>query len=134
MSAESKIMPKKKTAKATKKVKLEEMNQTDGMVQGEKYEHSSLDQVWGDDGTDKYKTLDIATYEKVLANMSKSDLKNEAIRVGLLPIDNLDQLRQRLSREFNAHVASYKKPQSSGSGKPVQLYSDDVMKILGEGK
>jgi len=124
-------MPKKKTAKA-KTVKLEEMNQTDGMVQEENYEPSSLDQVWGDDGTDKYKTLDINTYEKVLANMSKSDLKNEAIRVGLLPIDNHEQLRSRLTREFNAHVASYRKPDNPNN--QVQLYDEEVMKILGEGK
>ena len=108
------------------------MNQTDGMVQGDNHEPSSLDQVWGDDGTSKYKTLDIDTYEKVLANMSKSDLKNEAIRVGLLPIDNMDQLRARLVREFNTHVASYKKP-SQSSGK-IQVYDEEVMKILGEGK
>ena len=125
-------MPKKKTAKATKKVKLEDMNQTDGMAQEDNFEASTLNQVWGDDGTSKYKTLDIDTYEKVLGNMSKSDLKNEAIRVGLLPIDNTQQLRSRLIREFNAHVASYKKPTES-SGK-VQLYDDEVMKILGEGK
>ena len=124
-------MPKKKTAKA-KTVKLEEMNQTDGMVQEENYEPSSLDQVWGDDGTDKYKTLDINTYEKVLANMSKSDLKNEAIRVGLLPIDNHEQLRSRLTREFNAHVASYRKPDNPNN--QVQLYDEEVMKLLGEGK
>ena len=124
-------MPKKKIAKA-KKVKLQDMDQTDGMVQGESYEPSSLEQVWGDDGTDKYKTLDIDTYEKVLANMSKSDLKTEAIRVGLLPIDNHDQLRSRLIREFNAHVASYKKPPESSN--KVQVYDEEVMKILGEGK
>ena len=124
-------MPKKKIAKA-KKVKLQDMDQTDGMDQGETYEPSSLEQVWGDDGTDKYKTLDINTYEKVLANMSKSDLKNEAIRVGLLPIDNHEQLRSRLTREFNAHVASYRKPDNPNN--QVQLYDEEVMKILGEGK
>ena len=88
--------------------------------------------MWGDDGTDKYKTLDINTYEKVLANMSKSDLKNEAIRVGLFPIDNHEQLRSRLTREFNAHVASYRKPDNPNN--QVQLYDEEVMKILGEGK
>ena len=91
-------MPKKKTTKASKK-KLKDLSETDGMVvQEKKFVPTTLDQVFGDTGMDKYKTLDGDVYEKVLDNMSKSDLKNEAVRVGLLPIDNTQQLRARLVR------------------------------------
>jgi hypothetical protein len=127
-------MPKKKTAKKTAKVKLKEISETDGMVVDDSQEEtvpSTLDQVFGDEGTSKYKTLNDGVYEQVLTNMSKADMKNEAIRVGLLPIDNLEQLRHRLMREFRAHASSYRRP-------PVKLregrLSDESRKILEEGK
>ena len=125
-------MARKKQSKAAKtKIKLDEMGQVDGKVQEEEsYTPSTLDQVFGDDGTSKYKTLNDDVYKTVLDNMSKADLKNEAIRVGLLPIDNMQQLRIRLLREFRAHASSYKKPR-------VQLEptdtSDKARKILEEG-
>ena len=129
-------MPKKKTAKkaegSQKKVTLTDMEQTDGMDQSQKYEKTSLDQVWGDNGVSEYRTLDAEVYAKTLDNMSKSDLKQEAIRVGLLPIDNVDQLMGRLMRQFNSHVSSYKAPKSIASNK-VNL-SDEAIRILGEGK
>jgi hypothetical protein len=126
---------KKKTAKAkTKKIKIEEMSQTDGMAVDESQEEfvpSTLDQVFGDDGTAKYKTLNNEVYEQVLNNMSKADMKSEAIRVGLLPIDNVDQLKNRLMREFTAHVSSYKRPSIKIQDTPV---SDESRKILEEGR
>ena len=129
-------MPKKKTAKAkTTKKKLVELKQTDGMAKPDpkqKFEPSTLDQVFGDDGVSRYKTLDDEVYEQVLDNMSKADLKNEAVRVGLLPIDNVQQLRSRLIREFRGHVSSYRRPVTQNQD-PVEI-SDEVRKILEEGK
>jgi len=127
---------KKKSAKAAtkKKVQLKEMNQTDGMGQEEGVRHkaTTLNQVWGDDGVSEYRTMDLEVYEKLIHNMSKSDLKHEAIRVGLLPIDNVNQLVIRLVRQFNQHVASYRAPQDQRKEK-ITL-SEESMKILGEGK
>jgi hypothetical protein len=125
---------KKKSAKASKKkVELKEMDQTDGMDQTEKkFQSSTLDQVWGDDGTSQYRTMDAEVYEKVIHNMSKADLKAEAIRVGLLPIDNVDQLVIRLVRQFNSHVSAYKMPLDQQ--KKGMTLSEESMKILGEGK
>ena len=128
-------MPRKKTAKAKKTKKLVELNQTDGMAlpePNEKYEPSTLDQVFGDDGVSRYKTLDEQVYGDVLNNMSKSDLKNEAVRVGLLPIDNVQQLRGRLLREFKVHVSSYRRPTLNNQASTE--VSDEVRKILEEGK
>ena len=53
-------MPKKKKSK-----KVKDLAQTDGMSRGEeeKYVPTTLDQVFGDEGTDKYKTLDFDVYE-----------------------------------------------------------------------
>lgn len=124
-------MPRKKA----KKKKLVELNQTDGMAKPtpeKKFEPSTLDQVFGDEGISRYKTLDDEVYQQVLDNMSKADLKNEAIRIGLLPIDNVQQLRTRLIREFRGHVSSYRRPILKNTD-PVEI-TDEVRKILEEGK
>jgi hypothetical protein len=126
-------MPKKKAVK--KRRKTESLKQTDAMVREDKFQPSTLEQAWGDDGTSKYKTLNLDVYEQVLRNMSKADLKNEAVRVGLLPVDNMDQLRIRLIREFNGHVASYKKPESPSNPSIDDPNLDpNIRKILGEGR
>jgi len=124
--AKKKITKKKSVAK-----KLDNLNQVDGKSE-KKIEPSTLDQVWGDDGMSKYKTLDVNTYEQVVDGMSKADLKNEAIRVGLLPVDNSEQLKIRLLREFSAHVSSYNRPVDSS--RPKLEASDEALKILGEGR
>lgn len=128
-------MPRKKSS-SKKKVTLKDMSETDGMSIDETSETqpSTLDQVWGDDGTSLYKTMDINVYEQVLGNMSKSDLKNEAVRVGLLPIDNMQQLTARLIREFKVHVSSYKRPSSAGKPQNPLAVPDKIRKILEEGR
>tara|TARA_B100000959_G_C14905051_1_gene592635 strand:+ start:275 stop:655 length:381 start_codon:yes stop_codon:yes gene_type:complete len=125
-------MPKKKIT--AKKAKVSEMSQTDGMARDEskKFEATTLDQIWGDDGTSKYKTLDASVYEQVVGNMSKSDLKNEAIRIGLLPIDNVMQLKARLLREFSAHVNSYRMPPEESAEKH-NAAPEEIKNILKEG-
>ena len=129
-------MPRKKTAKkkttTAKKRKLDNLTETDGMaVEEEKYEPSSLDQVWGDDGLSKYNTLDQKKYDEKLGDMSKADLKQEAIRVGLLPIDNMEQLKLRPQKQFKVHASSYKRPFKTYT--PTKV-SKEVQKILDEGK
>tara|TARA_Y100000310_G_C20582366_1_gene763650 strand:- start:763 stop:1152 length:390 start_codon:yes stop_codon:yes gene_type:complete len=129
-------MPKKKAAKkkAAKKKNVKTLSQTDGMIKddGQEFVPSTLDQVFGDDGVSKYSTLDSDVYSQVLANMSKSDLKAEAVRCGLLPIDNVEQLVSRLKREFTAHVSSYKRP--SVEIRHIDDISPEARSILEEGK
>ncbi|MAF24690.1 hypothetical protein CL634_03835 [bacterium] len=131
-SAAKKSPVRKSTAKKVKVLK-----QTDGMTRDkDDFVPSTLDQVWGDTGENKYKSLDENVYVETIEKMSKSDLKQEAVRVGLLPIDNILQLQGRLKREFRVHVNEYKRPHSwttrnVGQKKEV---SNEVRKILGEGK
>ena len=126
-------MPKKKKTAPKGGKKMESMSQTDGMARDEeKFEASTLDQVFGDDGVSKYKTLNEVVYQQVLDNMSKADLKGEATRVGLLPIDNINQLRIRLMREFRGHVSSYRRPKVDLQNQ--NRLSDASRKILEEGR
>tara|TARA_B100000287_G_scaffold58521_2_gene51420 strand:- start:1281 stop:1700 length:420 start_codon:yes stop_codon:yes gene_type:complete len=139
MKKQNKNQPNKEEKKEVKEVKasepkksLNELNQTHGMVDKQKYEPTTLDQVWGDDGLSKYNTMDPTEYAQRVNAMGLADLKNEAIRVGLLPVDNTDQLRDRLKNEFMGHVNSYRKPLHNPK-KPF-IPSDEVTDILKEGR
>lgn len=122
-------MPRKKKSNTKKsKASLEEMNQTHGMEQ--KPKPTTLAQIWGDDGMSRYGTMNEVEYDSFLNNSSKSDLQAHANKVGLLPIDNVLILKERLKREFVAHVAKYNAPQEIKQN-PV---SSESMRILSEGK
>lgn len=86
-----------------RKSKLNSMHQTHGKVENP----ITLDQVWGDTGTNKYGTVDAAEYEKYLNELNKSDLQAHAVKVGLVPVDDKNMLISRLKREFLKHTSSF---------------------------
>ena len=90
-SAQKASAKKAKTPK--KKSNLKSLAQTHGKVETEP---QTLDQIWGDDGTWKYKTMDAEVYEQYLRNLNKSDLQEHATIIGLVPIDNSGILMKRL--------------------------------------
>ena len=67
---------KSKTKASKKKTGLSELSQTHGKI--EKIQPSSLDQIWGDTGISKYKTLDKGEYQTQIGDMNKSDLQTHA--------------------------------------------------------
>jgi hypothetical protein len=116
--------------KNSKKASVKKMSQTHGKV--EKFEPTTLDQIWGDDGTSMYGTLDDNKYQERLDEMNMSDLQSHASRVGIIPIDNRSMLRERLMREFRKHASSYKKPIETQDDS--ETVNKDAMKILSEGR
>jgi len=98
----------------------------------ETYEPTTLDQIFGDTGISKYKTLDLSEYEKSLGEMSLSDLQNHALKLGLVPIDNAQMLKKRLIVAFKVHIAQFRKPIVRNK-KPIELDSE-TKKILAEGR
>ena len=123
---------KKKTTKKTtgKTKKMANLTQTHGKV--EEFEPSTLDQVWGSDGTETYTTMDEGEYTDQLANMAKVDMQAHATKVGLIPIDNMEILRSRLKKQFRSHVNLYRRPKPTTGPDPKM--SKEVRNILGEGK
>lgn len=114
-----------------KKQNLEDLSQTHGKVESsDKYQ--TLDQIWGDDGLNKYKTLDINQYERELDDMDSADLKNHAVKIGLIPVDNRATLTKRLLTEFQKHVNLY--ATRSDIRAENQNIPTDIKKILSEGK
>ena len=126
MAAKRKIS-KKATAK---KKSVKNLSQTHGKE--EKFEPTTLDQIWGDDGTSTYGTMVEDHYETQIDEMNMSDMQTHASRVGIIPIDNRNTLRERLLREFRKHVASYRKPVNNPSPEPS--LSKEMRKILYEGR
>ena len=131
-------MPRKKASKSTAKgattkkkspEKLNELNQAHGKVEGP--EPTTLDQIWGDSGLSKYRTLDASEYEIYLKQLNKSDLQRHAAEMGIVPVDSREMLSNRLLKEVNRYVASFKMPSANKSTQPV---SDKVKRILSEGR
>ena len=124
---------KKKTHKkstAAKKTKnLADMNQTHGKE--EKFQPTTLDQIWGDDGTSKYSTQEEESYINSLTEMTRVDIQTHATQVGLIPVENREVLQQRLLREFRRHWAQYKRPLSTDNSVDI---SSEVKGILEEGR
>ena len=116
--------------KPSKKASVKKMSQTHGKV--EKFEPTTLDQIWGDDGTSMYGTMDDTEYQLRLDDMNMSDLQSHASRVGIIPIDNRSMLRDRLLREFRKYVSSYQKPIVTQDDS--QTADKETMKILSEGR
>jgi hypothetical protein len=118
-------MPKKKS--------LESIRQTHGKdEEAVKFVPQTLEQVWGDDGTSKYGTMNEEEYDQFLMEASRSDLHRHAIKVGIVAIDNLSLMRDRLMKEFKKHVASFRAPPQQPK-KPKKI-SKEVQAILDEGK
>ena len=123
---------KRKTSKkaTAKKKSIKNLSQTHGKE--EKFEPTTLSQIWGDDGLDSYGTMEEEKYESRIDDMNMSDLQAHASTVGIIPIDNRATLRERLVREFRKHVAAYRKPAHLSVAPPT--VSKEVMKILSEGR
>ncbi|MAR66668.1 MAG: hypothetical protein CL833_05380 [Crocinitomicaceae bacterium] len=129
--ATSKAGSKKPARRASaKKTPVKELNQTHGK---QEYKAITLDQIWGDDGSSKYKTLDEEQYTQDLNEMSRTDLHAHASKVGLIPVENTDQLKKRLVNEFKKHVAQFRMPVENASKKDLKL-SKEARKILEEGR
>ena len=118
----------KKTKTPKKASKLKSLAQTHGK---DEFQPQTLDQVWGDDGTWKYSTMDSDVYEQYLKNLNKSDLQEHATIIGLVPIDNSQILMKRLTAEFKKHVNAYTVPRERGR---EEKGSDEGKKILREGR
>lgn len=111
--------------------KKKELQQIHGKE--ETFQPTTLDQVWGDDGVAKYKTLDMEEYKQAIGEMSKADLQSHATKMGIIPTDNREGLQKKLVREFCSHVAGFKRPVHVDANRPIAP-SAEALKIMSEGR
>ena len=125
---------------ARKSNKVKEVNQTNGKFEPELTKQTekpkrplTLDQLWGETAISKYKTTDVNEYQNVLLEMNKAELQHHALKVGVMPVDDVPRLRRSLLAEFNRHQNDFKeKPEPLGSSKKIEI-TPEVKKILSEG-
>ena len=115
-----------------KKENLESLSQTHGKDEETPSVPTTLDQVWGDDGSWKYSTMEAEEYQNELDTMAKSDLQNHAIKIGIIPIDNRPMLTRRLVREFKNHISQYKASAVPLQEKKDKKVSSEIRQILEE--
>jgi hypothetical protein len=95
---------------------------------------TTLEQLWGGKGLNKYNTMDNLEYEKQLDEMNKSDLQAHSVNIaGVIPVDDREILKKRLMKEFNLHVASYNVPKYSPT-KPNMKKLEKAARIVAEGR
>lgn len=111
------------------KKKLNQLKQTDGRVKP-----TTLDQIWGDTGLTKYKTLNVNEYEVYLDNLNMAEIQDHAREVGLMPIDSINRLKQTLIQEFKSYTAKYKPLPEAPDTNDITKFSPQVRKILAESK
>jgi hypothetical protein len=109
--------------------KLNELNQTHGKI--EDTQHKTLDQIWGDDGSSRYKQQTEQQYLNYVSELNKSDLQAHANKLGLIPVDNRELLTKRLLSEYKKFMSAYKTPTKIEN--EIKM-SKDVKNILSEGK
>ena len=126
-------MAKKKTNKKTsiKAKSIKNISQIHGKAEEKNVKPSTLEQVWGDTGETKYGTMNEKEYVNHMKELNHSDLQLHASKVGIIPIHNREILQRRLLKEFQKHVASYKRPESK---KSVPKLSKKAKDILAEGR
>ncbi len=92
---------------------------------------TTLEQVWGGDGTSRYGTLDESEYTNKIKTLNKVDLYREAIKNGLMPSENRSQLEKKLIKAFVEHKRKY--VAMPAPIQPKQI-SEQARRILAEGK
>ena len=120
-------MPAKKIRSRKKSIK--DISQTHAK---EEFQPTTLDQIWGDTGSSAYGTMDEKVYVDKLDNMNLSDLQAHASTVGIIPIDNREQLEKRLVMEFQKYCSSFAKPSTTQKSHPE--ISEEGLRILREGR
>jgi len=94
-----------------RKKKINELIQTDGKK--ETFVATTLQQILGDKGISKYGHLDVNRYSQQLKGYNLAELRNHAIKIGIVPSMNRDRIERQLLIEFKKYVNMYQKPETN---------------------
>jgi hypothetical protein len=92
----------------------------------------TIDEVLGITRFSPYESLDEDKYLASLNVLVKIDLQRECVRVGLLPHDNEELMKQRLVKEFRKYIAHLEttdlQPTIVEKTKATEKAAEDIMK------
>jgi hypothetical protein len=115
------------------KRKIQELEQIDGKADKVVREPTRMDTLFGAI-QNKYNTTDKQDYEKYINGMMVADLRNHAIKVGLIPSYNTDRLKKQLLVEFDKYILGYNSsntPRTNDNLTPEQVkIGRDIMRFV----
>jgi hypothetical protein len=114
--------------KVKAKTNKQKANGVDSEAQASKYTtKTTLDQVWGKSFS-KFKPSDPTEYAEALVKLTRFDLQQECIKVGLVPHDDkaimIHRLKKECQRAHDANTASSVRP------KQIVIKSEGARQIL----
>jgi len=114
--------------KAKAKTKKQVTNGVDAEAQASTYTKlTTLDQVWGKNFS-KFKPSEPSEYAEAISKLTRFDLQQECIKIGLVPHDDRNIMIHRLNRECQrAHDAN---TAASIRPKQVVIKSEAAQRIL----
>lgn len=118
-----------------KNKKINNMKYIDGKIHPEdsqtkdkKFEITTLEQLFSGTNLNRYHTLDPSEYESQLVEMNFADLREHAVKCGIIPRDvSQDKLKRQLLAEFNKYVSQYQKPSQKQRDIKVSKEVLDIM-------
>lgn len=99
---------KNNTSKNKKITKISDLEQIDGRQNVDNNIPTRMDVLFGSNGLGKYGTLDKEEYIKNLNSYNTAELRNHAIKAGLIPISDVSRLKKQLIVEFDKYALSFK--------------------------
>jgi len=119
-------MARKKTknnqtsSSSSKKVKLEDLEQTNGKSYEDQVAQArELEEVLGIPKINPFKTNDKRVFQEMLQDMNLTDLQTFAVKVGVFPSGNKTVLRNKIKKAFDSSL--YGKGSVQVMGEPLKL-------------
>lgn len=111
---------------------MKKLNQVHGKQ--EDFKASTLEQIWGDEGLGLYSTLNEEEYAEIISEFNVTDLQRHAIKVGVVPDHQMATTKKRLIAAFQRHISNYHTPADKNTKNNLSGVSEEVKKILSEGR
>ena len=125
------IKGNKDNVKSSKKItKISDLNQIDGQIPQEDNKAGRLDVLFAENSLGKYGTLDKQEYINKIEGFSTAELRNHAIKAGLIPIANIARLKKQLYIEFDKYILSFRNPNKLTTSRLDKSKEDTAKKIL----
>jgi hypothetical protein len=121
-----------KTVKKVKKVKAQKKEVFEITGRKDSVIPTTLDQILGEDNS-PYSTNNVQEYIEMLGDFGKTDIANHAHLVGLIPIDNREELVRRLVKKFRGYQSSLMAPNPDSKIQDNNA-SSEILSIMSEGR
>jgi hypothetical protein len=122
--AKKKTTTSKSTSSTKKKIKLEELQQTNGKTYEDQVSKArELEEILGIPKINPFKTNDKRVFNEMIKDMNLTDLQSFAVKVGVFPSGNKTVLKNKIKRAFDSSLHGKGSVQIMGD--PIKLDPND---------